>query len=57
MKIWLDDTRDPESPVEGVRRQPYMRGRPDVDAQGWTWIRTAPEAIRSEEHTSELQSH
>ena len=45
MKIWLDDTRDPESPVEGVRRQPYMRGRPDADAQGWTWIRTAPEAI------------
>ena len=45
MKIWLDDARDPESSVEGVRAQAYMKGRPAEEAQGWTWIRTAGEAI------------
>lgn len=45
MKIWLDDTRNPDSPVEGVRAQGYMRGRPDADIEGWTWIRIASDAI------------
>lgn len=45
MKIWLDDTRDPDSAVEGVRAQSYMRGRPESDAEGWTWIRIAADAI------------
>lgn len=45
MKIWLDDTRDPNSPVEGVIAQAYMKDRSPSDAEGWTWIRTAGEAI------------
>lgn len=45
MKIWLDDTRDPDSTVEGVRAQSYMRGRPDDECAGWHWVRTAAEAI------------
>lgn len=45
MKIWLDDNRDPDSAVSGVRAQRYMRGRPDEDCQGWIWVKTAPDAI------------
>lgn len=45
MKIWLDDTRDPNSPDEGLAMQAYMRGRPESDALGWTWIRIAADAI------------
>lgn len=42
MKLWLDDERDLKEWLPGM---PWMRGRPTSDFEGWTWMRTAGDAI------------